>query len=211
MEMRNTRVRLGMFLVLAFGLAVGGCATGSNYPADYDGYEDEEADELEEMDDSIPLEVRGLMVTREAASYIWTPYASPPNVPTTFDCSSFISHIYAKFGYALPRTTSGIGGSGRRIEWEEAVPGDILIFARARGSSVIDHAAILWRKSDSGALVGSWIIHAASVNTGHSMHRGNPNTRTGIVITELGRRGDGIPENEYFYQRFMYCIRVMSE
>ncbi|MCL2609933.1 MAG: NlpC/P60 family protein [Treponema sp.] len=156
------------------------------------------------------LPVMGLLVTREAATYIGTPYASPPNVPATFDCSSFINYVYARFGYALPSVTSAIGNSGKRISWEEALPGDILIFSRTRGSTVIDHAAILWKKSDNGELVGSWIIHAASVNTGQSMHRGNPTSRTGVVLTELGRRGDGIPDNEYFYQRYMYTIRVLK-
>ena len=43
------------------------------------------------------------------------------------------------------------------------------------------------------------------------MQRGNPETRTGVVITQLGLRGDGVVGNEYFYQRFMYCTRVLKE
>jgi hypothetical protein len=42
------------------------------------------------------------------------------------------------------------------------------------------------------------------------MQRGNPDTKTGIVITQLGLRGDGRVENEYFLQRFMFCVRVLK-
>jgi cell wall-associated NlpC family hydrolase len=99
---------------------------------------------------------------------------------------------------------------GARIAWKDAQPGDILVFARVKGSNAVDHVAILWQKSASGELAGSQVIHAASINTGTSMIRGNPDTKTGITITQLGLRGDGIIENEYFYQRFMYCTRVLK-
>ena len=156
---------------------------------------------------SVPM---GILVTREAATYMRTPYASPANVPVTFDCSSFVSHVFSQFGYNLPKGSAAYGTAGKKITWEEAEPGDILVFAREKGSSVIDHVAILWKKSDSGKLAGSWIIHAASINTGTSLQRGNPDTKTGVVITQLGLRGDGIVENEYFYQRFMHCARVLE-
>jgi len=153
---------------------------------------------------------QGILITREAATYMRTPYSSPPNIPVTFDCSGFVSYIYSKFGYDLPKATSAYANVGTKIDWKDAQPGDLLIFAREKGSSTIDHVAMLWKKSDSGVLAGSWIIHAASINTGTSMQRGNPDTKIGIVITQLGLRGDGIVENEYFYQRFLHCSRVLK-
>ena len=157
-----------------------------------------------------------LLVTRlrligEAATYMRTPYASPPGAPVTFDCSSFVSHVYSQFGYNLPKSTGAYSNVGARIDWKDTLPGDLLVFARQKGSSQIDHVAMLWKKSDSGELAGSWIIHAASINTGVSMQRGNPDTRTGIVITQLGLRGNGVIEDEYFYQRFMFCARVLDK
>jgi cell wall-associated NlpC family hydrolase len=156
------------------------------------------------------LSEQGLLVTREAATYLRTPYRSPPNAPFTFDCSAFVSYVYARFGYKLPTSTSAYGGVGTKIDWEDAVPGDILVFANVKGSKTVDHVAILWEKSGNGQLAGSRIIHAASINTGASLLRGNPDTRTGVVITQLGLRGDGVVDNEYFYQRFMYCTRVLK-
>jgi cell wall-associated NlpC family hydrolase len=152
-----------------------------------------------------------MRLTSEAEIYIGTPYASPPNPPRNFDCSSFVSHVYAKFGHLLPRVSSAYGNVGTRIDWKDAQPGDILVFSRVKGSSAVDHVAMLWKKSDSGDLAGSQIIHSASINTGASMLRGNPNSRTGVVITQLGLRGDGRIENEYFYQRYMFSTRVLKE
>jgi cell wall-associated NlpC family hydrolase len=110
----------------------------------------------------------------------------------------------------LPRSSSAYSTVGTRIDWKDAKQGDILAFGRVKGSTAIDHVALLWKKSDTGELAGSWIIHAASINTGASMLHGNPNTKTGVVITELGLRGDGITEREYFFQRFSFCARVLE-
>ena len=151
---------------------------------------------------------QGDQIIKKAETYIGTPYHSPPHVPRSFDCSSFVSHVYSQFGYTLPKTTSAYSNVGRKIDWKDAVPGDILVFANVKGSQKVDHVGILHTKSANGELAGSLIIHAASINTGTSMKRGNPDTKTGIVITQLGLRGDGIIDNEYFYQRFMYCTSV---
>ena len=147
---------------------------------------------------------------KEAEKYLGTPYHSPAYPPHSFDCSSFVSHVYFQAGYALPRSTSSYADVGKRVKWEDARPGDILVFSSVRGGQKIDHVALLWKKSDKGTLAGSWLIHAASINTGTSFKKGDANTKTGVVITELGLRGDGIIENEYFYQRYMFTTRVLD-
>jgi len=192
--------KLFLLIFLCIFVPLAGCATAQSeeYPEGrYNHFSDQ-------------LTMARLLLTREAATFIRTPYASPPNVPYSFDCSSFVSHVYDQFGHTLPRTTSAYANVGTRIDWEDALPGDILVFVRERGSNALDHVAILWKKSESGRLAGSWIIHSASINTGKSMQRGHPDTRTGVVITQLGLRGDGIIENEYFYRRYVYCIRVLD-
>ena len=166
-------------------------------------------------DSYVPATPNSLSETRrqiiqKAAAYIGTPYRSPPNVPSTFDCSGYVSYVYGHFGHDLPKSTGAYGNVGTRIDWKDAQPGDILVFANAKGGSRVDHVALLWEKSKNGELAGSLLIHAASINTGASMLQGNPGTRTGVVITQLGLRGDGKIDNEYFYQRFMFCTRVLK-
>ena len=147
---------------------------------------------------------------REAENYIGVRYSSPPNTPSSFDCSSFVSYVYSKFGYTLPRATSSYSSVGTKIDFKNAQPGDIIVFSNVKGTNRVDHVAILYQKSKSGNLVGSWLIHAASINTGTSMIKGNQSTKTGVVITELGLRGDGRVDDEYFYQRYMYTTKVLK-
>ena len=153
---------------------------------------------------------RAEQLLKEAEKYLGTPYSSPAYPPRSFDCSAFVSHVYFQAGYALPRATSSYADVGKRVNWEDARPGDILVFSSVRGGQKIDHVAMLWKKSDRGTLAGSWLIHAASINTGTSFKQGNAHTKTGVVITELGLRGDGIIDNEYFYQRYMFTTRVLD-
>ena len=200
-----------LFSVCAI-ILLAGCATAKLDASPADHYDRINANVSDISQITDPSFVTRLLLTREAATFIRTPYASPPRAPATFDCSSYVSYVYEQFGYSLPKSTGEYGEVGTRIDWEDAQPGDILVFAREKGGSAIDHVAMLWKKSDSGELAGSWIIHAASVNTGRSMQRGHPDTGTGVVITQLGLRGDGIIENEYFYQRFMQqCRRVLEK
>jgi len=158
-----------------------------------------------------PLSERRVLLTREAARHIGTPYASPSSPPRTFDCSSFVSHVFAQLGYSLPRVSFAYAYVGTRIDWRYALPGDILVFSRTRGSPFISHVAILWERCSTGNLAGSSIIHSASINTGRSMLQGNTVTRTGVVVTQLGLRADGIIENEYFFQRFKFVTRVLRD
>ena len=147
---------------------------------------------------------------KEAEALLSTPYKSPCSPPNNFDCSTYVSYVYSKLGYTVPRQSSSYGSVGKKIDWEDAQPGDILLFSSSKGSSKIDHVAILYKKSTSGSLAGSWLIHSASINTGASFKQGNASSKTGVVITELGLRGDGKIENEYFYQRYMYTTRVLD-
>ncbi|MCL2139600.1 MAG: NlpC/P60 family protein [Treponema sp.] len=199
--------KLHTSLIICLTILISGCVNVGSGRAD--NSHGDFADDSRRADLGSFNETR-LNLLEFAESYIGTPYNSPPNVPSSFDCSGFVSFVYSKFGYFLPHSTAGYAGVDERIEWEDAEPGDILVFGRARGSSQLDHVAILYKKSGNGQLAGSEIIHAASINTGTSMLKGNPNTKTGVVITELGLRGDGIIENEYFYQRYIYCIRVFK-
>jgi cell wall-associated NlpC family hydrolase len=147
---------------------------------------------------------------KEAENYIGKPYASPPNVPNSFDCSGFVSYVYSKFGYTLPKKSSSYGSLGTITDFKNALPGDILVFSSGKGSGKVDHVALLYEKSKTGELAGSRLIHAASINTGTSMIKGNSSTKTGVVVTELGLRGDGRVEEEYFHQRYMHSTYVLK-
>jgi cell wall-associated NlpC family hydrolase len=150
-------------------------------------------------------------VLNEGEKYIDVPYGSPPNVPATFDCSGFINYTFTRAAnIPLSPSTKAYLGLGREIEFKDAKPGDILVFASQPGGSNVDHVAILYKKSESGELRGSWLLHAVSIPIQTAAIKGDP-YKDGVKIGELGKRGDGVWQNEYFLSRYMTTRRVIEE
>jgi cell wall-associated NlpC family hydrolase len=45
-----------------------------------------------------------------------------------FDCSGFTSHVYARFGYVIPRNATDQFAKGEKVSMGEALPGDLVAF-----------------------------------------------------------------------------------
>jgi cell wall-associated NlpC family hydrolase len=147
----------------------------------------------------------------EAENHLGTLYKSPSSAPRNFDCSGFINYVFSKAaGMPLPSASPAYRTVGEEINFKDAKPGDLLIFASKPGGSTINHVAILYRKSQTDALRGSWLIHAVSIPTKTSTIKGNPNVE-GVVITEMGKREDGDWRNEYFLARYVCARHVLNE
>lgn len=72
-------------------------------------------------------------VAAVAQQYQGVPYSYGGATPAGFDCSGFVSYVYAQFGIALPHSVSGIAAMGTAIATEAAVPGDIVTMAGHNG------------------------------------------------------------------------------
>jgi cell wall-associated NlpC family hydrolase len=136
-------------------------------------------------------------VLEEAQKHIGDPYVYTGRAPGGFDCSGFISYVYktaAKMD--LPPVSSALGAMGTTLAFEDARPGDVLVFSSRPKGKIIDHTAILYEKGPEGTLFGSKVIHAVSAGP-----------RTGVLIGTLGNaRG-----TEYFFQRYMYAKRFLAD
>jgi cell wall-associated NlpC family hydrolase len=75
---------------------------------------------------SVPQSVAGNAVLEVAARYVGTPYVSGGTTPDGFDCSGFVSYVYAQLGISLPRTSSAIKAAGTVVSAADAQPGDLI-------------------------------------------------------------------------------------
>ncbi|CAM2783111.1 C40 family peptidase [Paenibacillus sediminis] len=74
-------------------------------------------------------------------SFMGTPYKFGASTKTTsvFDCSSFMKHIYGKFGIELPRSSVEQSKTGYAVSKANLKKGDLVFFSsgsRANGSNV---------------------------------------------------------------------------
>lgn len=70
--------------------------------------------------------IAGSAIIAEAAKYVGYPYRAGGKSPDTgFDCSGFVSYVYAQFGISLPSSSSGYYNVGTRVD--SPLPGDIIL------------------------------------------------------------------------------------
>ncbi|WP_049566132.1 NlpC/P60 family protein [Streptomyces sp. SBT349] len=82
-----------------------------------------------------PASGRGATAVAAARGAVGRPYAWGQAGPDAFDCSGLTQWAYAQAGVALPRTSQGQAGAGRKVSLSEARPGDLVIY-RADASHV---------------------------------------------------------------------------
>lgn len=61
---------------------------------------------------------------------------------TRLDCSGLVQAVYAQHGYTLPRTSRDQSRLGRRVDWDDLAPGDLLFFSRHPGGRLVNHVGI---------------------------------------------------------------------
>ncbi|MBY7144027.1 C40 family peptidase [Virgibacillus sp. NKC19-3] len=63
--------------------------------------------------------------------HLGTPYRWGGKTPSGFDCSGFVSWAFAQGGYSIPSTTGALAGTGKKVSYSEAQPGDLVFFDTA--------------------------------------------------------------------------------
>jgi len=89
---------------------------------------------------------KGTQVVNYGKTFMGTPYKFGASTSTTkvFDCSSFMKHIFKKYGVTLPRTSAAQAKVGKAVSKSNLKAGDLVFFSsgsRATGKNVT-HVAV---------------------------------------------------------------------
>lgn len=72
---------------------------------------------------------RGQAVIDFACQFIGNPYVwGGTSLTEGADCSGFVQSVYANFGISLPRTTWDMENVGAEVSYEQALPGDLILY-----------------------------------------------------------------------------------
>ena len=71
----------------------------------------------------------GQAVIDYACQFIGNPYVwGGTSLTDGADCSGFVQSVYAHFGVSLPRTSYEMRSAGYEVSYEEALPGDLILY-----------------------------------------------------------------------------------
>jgi murein DD-endopeptidase / murein LD-carboxypeptidase len=80
-----------------------------------------------------------------AQNLIGTRYRSATSDPERgFDCSGFVSYVFKKFNFNVPRSSGEFIDVGEKVTYDDARPGDIVIFTSPTNSHRIGHVGIVY-------------------------------------------------------------------
>lgn len=79
------------------------------------------------VDNPTPPSVAGNAILEFAATFVGVPYLAGGTTPDGFDCTGFVTYVYANFGISLPRVSSSYWNIGTRVSAADALPGDLIV------------------------------------------------------------------------------------
>jgi peptidoglycan DL-endopeptidase CwlO len=122
-----------------------------------------------------------------AKQHLGKPYKYACAGPNAFDCSGFVSYVFAEFKVSLPRSSRDYMTTGKEVPISEARKGDVIVFRGTRaGEERAGHVGIVVSEPGQPLM----FIHASS----SEKHRG-------VVLTDYA--------NSHYPKRFIKVIRVL--
>lgn len=122
-------------------------------------------------------------IVKYAKTFDGTRYKYGGTTKSGMDCSGLIYTSYKKHDVNLPRTTSGLKGTGEWIDLKEVNVGDLVFFATNKNSRNVNHVGIVTNVRTGNVE----FIHAS--------------TSRGVMISSIAEK--------YWYFSFVQARRVL--
>jgi len=150
--MRSMR-RQSAVLLLPCAALMAGCASTGAVPAPFPRPGTATARPAPADEAALPITApTGYAIAGTALALRGAPYRDGGADPSGFDCSGFVTYVFARHGFAIPRTVTDQYRAGQAVPLDQLQPGDLVFFATAtRGAS---HVGI--------AIGGDEFVHAPS-------------------------------------------------
>jgi cell wall-associated NlpC family hydrolase len=140
-------------IALISAVAVTGCASSGAIPQPFPGGRPAPAAGVPAPPSSSPGG-SGYAVAGTALSLRGSPYRAGGSDPGGFDCSGFVSYVFARHGHAVPRNVGDLFRTGEEVALDAVQPGDLVFFDTNGGGA--SHVGI--------AIGGDQFVHAPSTN-----------------------------------------------
>lgn len=122
-----------------------------------------------------------------AQSLLGTRYRPATSDPDRgFDCSGFVSYVFKNFNFKVPRSSGEFAGIGEKVNYEDARPGDIILFTSPTNRHRVGHVGIVY--SNDGNDVK--FIHSTS------------GKEYGVTISTM---------DETYKRRFVRVVRILRQ
>jgi cell wall-associated NlpC family hydrolase len=123
-----------------------------------------------------------------AKTLIGTPYKYASTDPKVgFDCSGFITYVFAHFNIIVPRSSIDFTNVGKEISSDNAKPGDLILFTGTDSKEkFVGHMGLIVSNQNQQLV----FIHSTS------------GKKYGVTIT---------PFNDYYRSRYVKTIRIFPE
>ena len=115
-----------LLALLTLTVLTGACASGA-VPRPFPQPGPPSPDVVEAPDSPDPQ--RPAAVVSTALSLRGAPYRNGGGDPSGFDCSGFVSYVFAQQGLFVPRTVAELFDSGARVDLRAIAPGDLVFFS----------------------------------------------------------------------------------
>jgi lipoprotein Spr len=124
-----------------------------------------------------------------AESLIGTRYRPATSDPNRgFDCSGFVNYVFKNFNFSVPRSSREFINVGKKIKFEDAKPGDIILFTGTKKHTrKIGHMGIVYQSGNDDEFK---FIHSTS------------GKEYGVTISSMDKN---------YKRRFVQIIRLLKQ